>query len=77
MKEITKQILESSLGISHFEFSNSSSRDDIAAWDSLRHMELILAIEKELGTQLSVEKIISLDSVAAVEKLFSDATNAR
>lgn len=37
------------------------------SWDSLRHMELIVAIEETFGIELDGDEIASMRSVAAVE----------
>lgn len=41
-------------------------RADVAAWDSLKHIELIFAIEDELGLQFTEDELAALDSVPAI-----------
>jgi acyl carrier protein len=49
----------------------SVSRSDLPAWDSLKHVQVIFAIEDEFGVEFSSEELPSLDSdakiVAAIE----------
>jgi acyl carrier protein len=44
----------------------SSSPDTIPAWDSLRHLQLVLALEEAFGIQFAVEDIESMGTVGAV-----------
>jgi acyl carrier protein len=43
-----------------------SQRADVPAWDSLKHIELVFAIEDELEVQFSEAELATLDSVAAL-----------
>jgi acyl carrier protein len=38
-------------------------------WDSLAHMNLILALEEYLGRQLDTESMLAIESIADVEAL--------
>lgn len=42
---------------------------DIPTWDSLSHMELILAIESSFNVRLTGDEIADLTSVAAIRAL--------
>jgi acyl carrier protein len=44
-----------------------ASPDSLAGWDSLHHLELMLAIEMEFGVQISSEAMPELLSVMAIE----------
>lgn len=45
----------------------SMSRTDI--WDSLRHMELIIAIEERFGVDLTGDDIVEMTSVASIRSV--------
>jgi acyl carrier protein len=45
------------------EISRANNVDNIDSWDSLTHMDLILAIEKEFSVKLSFHEIAELTSV--------------
>ncbi len=47
--------------------SEASSPEDIERWDSLRHMQLILAIEDEFGVTFSDDDIPNLLTLRAIE----------
>ena len=44
----------------------ADSPDTIAAWDSLRHVQLVLAIEEAFALQFAVEDIEGMGTVGAV-----------
>ena len=38
----------------------------IPAWDSLRHMELVVAIETKYGVELDMDEIVTMTSYPAI-----------
>lgn len=38
-------------------------------WDSLTHMTIVMALEKEIGRQLSSEEIVSIASLRDIARL--------
>ena len=48
------------------DISAESAMSNIAAWDSLGHMDIILAISKELGVSLSPSDTVRATSVKAI-----------
>ena len=49
-----------------------SSPDTIETWDSLRHLNLVLALEQEFGIQFSPEEIEQLLSVELIVALLAE-----
>ena len=47
--------------------SSETATDNTDAWDSLKHMELIIGIEEKFGLSLDGDEIASMTSVQAVE----------
>ena len=48
------------------EVSEDSSMDTLEKWDSLHHMNLILAVEEKTGVQFTDEDIVSINSVSSL-----------
>ena len=48
------------------EVTADSSRKNTPRWDSLRHIEVIFALEDEFGLQYSEEDMADFDSVRAI-----------
>lgn len=45
------------------EVTNDTAAEDIEEWDSLSHIQLIVAIEKAFGIKLTAHEIMSWDNV--------------
>ena len=45
---------------------------DLEAWDSLKHMELISSLEQRLGTQLTFDEIVAMQSVADIKRVLNE-----
>lgn len=43
-----------------------SSPDSVPQWDSLAHMNMVLAVEEEFGVSFSAEELVSLLNVELV-----------
>lgn len=54
--------------------NDQSSPDDIAAWDSLQHLQIILALEEEFGLQFPADDIDHLQTVGMLVAAVSEQT---
>jgi len=50
----------------------ATSPDDVASWDSLRHLNMVLTLEQEFGLELTPEEIEQLLSVELVVALVEE-----
>jgi acyl carrier protein len=48
------------------ELNDEASPDTIDGWDSLKHMNLILALEEELGMTFSDDEVVEMLSVRRI-----------
>ena len=55
-----KNIFSAVFEISSDEINDKSSPDTIASWDSLKHMNLVIALEEEFNVQFDIEDIPQL-----------------
>lgn len=62
-----KSILSEVLGVDPGLVNDESSVETMAEWDSLRHMNLIFALEDAFGIRFGDEEIAQLTSVAALQ----------
>jgi acyl carrier protein len=58
VKKCVQRVLQIDLGIVEI-----NSREDLDAWDSLAHMEIILRIEESLNIVLPEDKVAYIDSL--------------
>jgi acyl carrier protein len=54
----------------------ASTPDTIETWDSLHHLEFVLALEQEFGIQISPEEIEQLLSIELTASLIEEKVQA-
>ena len=54
------------LRIGEAEIEESTAQEQLEAWDSVAHLNLMLALEEEYAIRISVEDIARLTSVQAI-----------
>lgn len=64
MHEAIRRVVASTLGLPAADVSEGASMSNCAAWDSLRHFEVILAIERDFQVRFPMDVIPELTSVA-------------
>lgn len=62
-----RDILADTLEISPEEVTPELNTEAVEAWDSFRHLQLMLAIEGEYGVQFDPQQIPDLTSVAKIQ----------
>jgi acyl carrier protein len=45
---------------------------DVEAWDSLKHMEVIVALEQNFEIELSFDEIVNMKSVAEIKRVLRE-----
>jgi acyl carrier protein len=63
------EIVARIMGVHVDAVSELSSPENLANWDSLQHMKLILALEESLSIQFTEAQIVSVRSVKDILKL--------
>ena len=75
--EQVRNLASDIFGIPADKITAESSPETIENWDSMQHLNLVLAIEEKFGVQLEPEDIEQMKSIGAVaatvEKLRSSA----
>lgn len=67
--EQVQAIASDIFGVPSAKITTDSSPETIETWDSMQHLNLVLAIEEKFGLQLSPEEIEDMRSVGAVAAL--------
>ncbi len=60
------QIISETFRVKKSELSIELKMEDVDAWDSLTHMELIANLEEEFGFEFTNDEIMEMTSVGAV-----------
>ena len=70
-KDTILQIMETLLN-KKISLNEDVSMENCSDWDSMKHIEIILSIEEELGVSFEPEDIPSLTSVSKIIKKVED-----
>ena len=72
IKERARVVLAKALKADPQTIADSASQTDLSEWDSVRHMNVVLALENEFGIEFEDAELQELTSlpllVAAIEK---------
>jgi acyl carrier protein len=60
MDERIRGVMAAIFGVPAASIPDDASPDNVANWDSVRHMSLILALEEEFGVRFDEEQIAEL-----------------
>ena len=63
-----RRVMSDVFGVAEESIRDSDSPATITAWDSVGHLQLMLALEQEFGVQFEADEFATLASVAALEK---------
>ena len=66
MKDTVFRIVSEVMGVDITKINEESSPDSIEEWDSLMHMNLVLALEEEFGVEFSEEQIVEMMNVELI-----------
>ena len=67
-----KQVMSAVFEIPLESISDDSSYDNIENWDSLRHLNLILALEEEFEVSIPDEEVGNLVNYKLIELIIND-----
>lgn len=66
MKDKVIRILSQIMNVPAEQLTDQSSPDTVEKWDSLRHMNLILALEEKFGVQFTDVEIVEILSIGII-----------
>mgnify|MGYP005690285923 CR=1 FL=1 len=71
IKQNIKEVMSLVLEIPNENIDDGSSPDTIESWDSLRHMNLIVALEEKFKIQFTDEEIVEMMSFSIIESIIN------
>ena len=71
-----QEVFRRVFGRSDLAIGESTIAADIAEWDSLTHINLIIALEQEFGVQFSSQDVASMSRVGDLFKLLQEKRSA-
>ena len=72
MNERLRDVLSGVLGLRANELKGDMSKEQIASWDSLKQMDLVMSLEREYDIKLELADILRMDSIANIEAVLAD-----
>jgi acyl carrier protein len=76
IRDKVKRIMAATFRIPTARIPDDASPQTVEGWDSLAHIELMLALEMEFGVPLPTEAIIDLVTLEAIEGFMRDHATA-
>jgi acyl carrier protein len=65
-QEGIRRILQVVLGCALPDDDMLVNRENLDAWDSLKHIQVVLALEEAYGIQIPEDDMVGLDSLSAI-----------
>jgi len=70
------RVVSDVMGVPIEEINSESSPDNIPAWESLSHINLVLALEAEFEIKLSPEDVLEMLSVGLIQTILNEKVSA-
>ena len=67
-----KKVMAIMLKVDISEINEDSSMDNVASWDSLRHMNLVIALEEEFRVTIPDEDAANITSYKLIKLVLND-----
>lgn len=75
MESKLKRLFSEVLGVPESKIQNDSSPESLEQWDSLNHMNLILALEQEFNVTFTPDEMIELLNFELIKKTLTVKLN--
>lgn len=70
-----KSIILKELNLDDFDIEEETKADQVPGWDSLNHINIILAIEKGFNIRFNRVEILSLQNIGELNQLVDSKSN--
>jgi acyl carrier protein len=71
--EQVQQVVAGTLSIPAESVTMKTTQENLAAWDSLAHVNLVMALEQQFQIELEVEEFMELNSVETIVRYLEEA----
>jgi len=75
ISEKLKKVILNELKLDNFDFQDDTTADQVPGWDSLSHLNVILAVEKEFKISFKPYELLKLKNVAELQLLIDSKLN--
>lgn len=77
MESTLKTVMATVLGIQADAIGDDTSMDTVESWDSIKHMNLVLAIEEEFGVSIPDEDAANITSYPLIRLVLAEQLKGR
>ena len=77
MESTLKTVMATVLAIEAEAIGNDTSMDTVESWDSIKHMNLVLAIEDEFGVSIPDEDAANITSYPLIRLVLAEQLKGR
>lgn len=67
-----KEIMGTIFEVPADDITDDSSPDSIVLWDSLKHMQLVVALEEEFSVQFSDDEIVGMQKYLLLKEIVTN-----
>jgi acyl carrier protein len=64
-----RQTVAEVLGVNPYLLSEESSPSTVSSWDSLGHLNLVIALEEEFEVNLSAEEVLAMRNMGTIRRI--------
>lgn len=75
MEDRVERVVKESFKLNDEKVDKNWTSDDIEGWDSMGHLNLILALEKEFGVRFEIEEIFQIRNIADISTVLKRKFN--
>ena len=72
MNERIKKVMEKSLGVLEGAITDNTQQEDIYEWDSINHIRMIVAFEREFDITIPDEQVSNMISFKLIESVIRE-----
>lgn len=77
VKEICRMVFAEVMGVDSSMITDKTNPDTLEGWDSLAHVQLILALEKKFSVVIHPDESVDLENFTMVIELIGKKLNSR
>ncbi|HOI28736.1 MAG TPA: acyl carrier protein [Melioribacteraceae bacterium] len=70
-----KQVILKQLNLDDFDLKDETIAPEVPGWDSLNHINIILAVEEKFGVKFKSYELLRLKCVGDLQKLLDSKLN--
>ncbi|MCX5778189.1 MAG: acyl carrier protein [Elusimicrobia bacterium] len=69
ISERLKKVILAKLKLDEFDIHDVTLANEIPGWDSLNHISIIIAVEKEYNIRFKMPEVLKLKNIGELQKL--------